>query len=433
MTKLTGTVPRRAAALQGVILAAWAAVALAVAQAPGSAAAQDAPAVPAADSTPEAAPAAAAEPVETEASPAAASGQAAPAAPADAAPERPEGAGGTLVVASWGGAYSRSQDEAVYRPFTRATGIEISRKVYAGDLDAIRVQIASGEPVWDVVDVDPADAEEGCKEGLFQKLSFVLPAAPDGTAGSADFLPGTLHPCAIGSLAWSMQIAYASGPGELRADDAPPDDLLDFFDLESFPGRRGLRRTPMVNLEWALLADGVTPERVYPLLRTQAGVARAFAKLDTIRNSVVWWEDAGEPARLLAEDSVAMTSTFNAPMFNAIAIRGEPFGLIWDRQVWDIDLWAVPAGAPNREAALEFVRFATSTQPLARQTRWISYGPVRRSSLAEVGDHVHADVEMGAFLPTSEANFATALRNDALFWREYGPDLVQRFNAWLAR
>lgn len=365
--------------------------------------------------------------------PAAETAPATPAAPADAAPTRPAGAGGTLVIASWGGVYTRSQDEAVYRPFSRATGIEISRKVYAGDLDAIRGQVTSGAPVWDVVDVEPADAEEGCNEGLFQKLSFVLPAAPDGTAGSNDFLPGTLHPCAIGSLAWSVMIAYDAGPGEIRADDGPPDELADLFDLERFPGPRGLRSSPMVNLEWALLADGAAPAEVYDLLRSEAGVARAFAKLDTIRDEIVWWEDADEPARLLAEDQVVMTSTFNAPMFNAIAVRGQPFGLIWDRQVWDIDLWAVPAAAPNREAALEFVRFATSTQPLARQTRWIPYGPVRRSSLAEVGDYVHADVEMAAFLPTSEDNFATALRNDALFWREEGPALVQRFNEWLAR
>lgn len=383
--------------------------------------------------TPEAAPAATgdtAAPLESDTGPAPA---ASPATSDETAPTRPAGAGGSLVIASWGGVYSRSQDEAVYRPFSRATGIEISHKVYAGDLDAIRVQVNSGEPVWDVVDVEPADAEEGCNEGLFQKLSFVLPAAPDGTAGTTDFLPGTLHACAIGSLAWSVMIAYDSGPGEIRADDAPPDDLADLFDLERFPGPRGLRRTPMVNLEWALLADGVAPAAVYDLLRTEAGVARAFAKLDTIRDEIVWWEDAGEPARLLAEDRVVMTSTFNAPMFNAIAVRGQPFGLIWDHQVWDIDLWAVPAAAPNREAALEFVRFATSTQPLARQTRWIPYGPVRRSSLAEVGDYVHADVEMAPFLPTSEENFATALRNDALFWRDEGPALVQRFNEWLVR
>src|SRR3546814_9157080 len=85
-------------------------------------------------------------------------------------------------------------------------------------------------------------------------------------------------------------------------------------------------------LEWALLADGVPGDKVYSLLRTEAGVARAFAKLATIRDDIVWWEDATEPARLLEEGRVVMTSTFNAPMFNAIVVREQPFAMIWDRQ-----------------------------------------------------------------------------------------------------
>jgi putative spermidine/putrescine transport system substrate-binding protein len=340
---------------------------------------------------------------------------------------------GPLLIASWGGAYSKSQDEAVYHPFTRATGIAITRRVYAGGLDDIRGQAVSGQMVWDVVDVEPADAEEGCEEGLLMELDLELSVAPDGTPAEEDFIPGTLHRCAVGSLAWSVAIAYSDSTGEIRADDLKPTTLEDFFDLERFPGRRGLRRTPMVNLEWALLADGVPAAEVYDLLRSEEGIARAFAKLDTIRDAVVWWEDAGQPARLLADGEVVMTSTFNAPMFDDIAVRGRPIGMLWDHQVWDIDLWAVPAIAPNREAALAFVRFATTTEQLARQTRWIPYGPVRRSALALVGDYVHAEADMKRFVPTAEANFETALRNDALFWRDHGPDLVERFNAWLAR
>jgi putative spermidine/putrescine transport system substrate-binding protein len=377
-------------------------------------------AAPAGDTAPAPAGETPAAPTESDTGPAAATGEAVPVKPA-----------GPLLIASWGGVYSRSQEEAIYRPFTRATGIEITRKVYAGGLDDMRGQVTSGQGVWDVVDIEPADAEEGCNEGLLVKLSFVLPAAPDGTAGSADFLPGTLHPCAVGSLAWSVVIAYSDGRGEARADDDKPASLQDFFDLDRFPGRRGLRRSPMVNLEWALMADGVAPAEVYDLLRTEAGIARAFAKLDTLRDEIVWWDDAGEPARLLANGRVAMTSTFNAPMFNDIVMRQQPFGLIWDRQVWDIDLWAVPTASPNREAALEFVRFATGTGPLARQTRWIPYGPVRRSAAAQIGGYVHAEVEMAPFLPTTAENLETALRNDALFWRENGPALVERFNAWL--
>lgn len=370
-------------------------------------------------------------PAATDAPEPAASDSAAPAetptAQPDATPKGP------LTVVSWGGVYSKSQKEAILRPFTRATGIEVSDKVYAGTLDEIRSQQAAGEITWDVVDVDPADAETGCQEGLFEKLSFVLPAAPDGTSAGEDFLPGTLHPCAVGSVAWSMVIARAAGAEDAPADDLNPASLEDFFDLETFPGGRGLRRTPMANLEWALLADGAAPTQVYDLLRTKAGVERALAKLDTIKEAIVWWEDAAEPAALLTSGEVVMSSAYNAPIFNDIAVRGRPIELIWDHQLWDIDLWAIPSGAPHREAALEFVRFATGTEPLARQTRWLPYGPLRRSSAPLVGDFVLAEVDVAPFLPTAPENLETALRNDALFWRDEGPALVERFNAWLAR
>lgn len=370
------------------------------------------------------------QPAPTETAPAAEAAE--PAAPVTDAGPAPAAAA-PLLIASWGGAYSKSQEEALYHPFTRATGIEITRRIYAGGLDDIRGQAVSGQMVWDVVDVDPADAEEGCEEGLLIKLDLELAVAPDGTPPEDDFIPGTLHRCAVGSLAWAMAIAYSDSSGEIRADDLKPTTLEDFFDLERFPGRRGLRRTPMANLEWALLADGVPAAEVYDLLRSEEGVARAFAKLETIRDAIVWWEDAGQPARLLEEGQVVMTSTFNAPMFDDIALRNRPIGMIWDHQIWDIDLWAVPAIAPNRDAALAFVRFATTTEQLARQTRWIPYGPVRKSSLALVGDYVHASVDMARFVPTAEENFATALRNDALFWRDHGPALVERFNTWLMR
>jgi putative spermidine/putrescine transport system substrate-binding protein len=128
-----------------------------------------------------------------------------------------------------------------------------------------------------------------------------------------------------------------------------------------------------------------------------------------------------------------MTSTFNAPVFNDIAVHQRPFAVIWDGQVWDIDLWAIPAAASNQEAALEFVRFATSTGPLASQTRWIPYGPVRRSATSLVGGYAHANVEMAAYLPTAADNLETALRSDALFWRDHGPSLVEQFNGWLTQ
>ena len=68
-----------------------------------------------------------------------------------------------------------------------------------------------------------------------------------------------------------------------------------------FPGKRGLKKEPNVNLEWALLADGVPPEKVYEVLGTPQGLERAFKKLDTIKGSIVWWQAGAQAPQLLAD------------------------------------------------------------------------------------------------------------------------------------
>ncbi|NIR58173.1 MAG: ABC transporter substrate-binding protein [Gammaproteobacteria bacterium] len=80
---------------------------------------------------------------------------------------------------------------------------------------------------------------------------------------------------------------------------------------------------------------------------------------------------------------------------------------MWNRQIWNIDLWAIPRHSDKREQALDFIKFATSTHSLARQARYIPYGPVRRSSLALI----EADVR--SRLPTARTNVEPTLKTDA--------------------
>ena len=121
-----------------------------------------------------------------------------------------------------------------------------------------------------------------------------------------------------------------------------------------------------------------------------------------------------------------MTSAYNGRLFNAIVKEGQPFEIVWDGQVWDYGAFIIPKGAPNREKAIEFVKFATSPAQLADLTNYISYGPSRASGVAMVAE------EMKPHLPTAEVNFAKGLRADAAFWSDYGDQLHERFNAWLA-
>ncbi|WP_421708865.1 ABC transporter substrate-binding protein [Algihabitans sp.] len=334
-----------------------------------------------------------------------------------------------LTVVSWGGAYTKSQVEAYHKPFTEKTGIEIVSADYNGGLAEVKAQVEAGNVTWDLVDVELSDAVRGCDEGLLEPLDHsMLPPAPDGTAAADDFLEGTLHDCAVATIVWSTIYAYDTS----EFSDSTPSTMADFFDLEAFPGKRGMRRTPKANLEFALIADGVAAGEVYEVLSTPEGVDRAFAKLDTIKDEVIWWEAGAQPPQMLADGEVVMTTAYNGRVFNAIAAEGKPFEIVWDGQVWDLDLWVIPRGAPNKETALEFIKFSTDTQRLADQASWISYGPARKSSVPLIGTHAEAGVEMGPHMPTAPANFGNALQNDFLFWADYQDELNERFNAWLA-
>ncbi|MEO0909275.1 MAG: extracellular solute-binding protein, partial [Pseudomonadota bacterium] len=254
-----------------------------------------------------------------------------------------------------------------------------------------------------------------------------LPAGADGTPATEDFIEGTLYDCAVANIVWSTIFAYDSS----KIADGPK-TMADFFDLEKFPGKRGLRKGPKVNLEFALIADGVPAADVYKVLDTDEGVDRAFKKLDSIKDSVVWWEAGAQPPQLLADGEVALTTAYNGRIFNAVAGEGKPFEIVWDGQVWDLDLWVIPKGAKNKETALEFLKFSTATEQLAKQASWISYGPARKSSAPMVGKYHNADIDMGPQMPTAPNNLTNAVQNNFEFWADNSDQLTERFNAWLA-
>ncbi|MEH6359856.1 MAG: ABC transporter substrate-binding protein [Amylibacter sp.] len=334
-----------------------------------------------------------------------------------------------ITVVSWGGAYTKSQVEAYHKPWIAKTGNSILSEDYSGGLAEVKSQVEAGNVTWDLVDVELSDAVRGCDEGLLETIDHsILPAGADGTAAMDDFLPGTLQECAVATIVWSTIYAY-----DTEKMPNGPTTIGDFFDTAKFPGKRGMRKSPKANLEMALAADGVAAADIYDVLGTPEGVDRAFAKLDTLKGDMVWWEAGAQPPQLLADGEVAMTTAYNGRIFNAVAAENKPFGIVWDSQIFDLDLWVIPKGAPNKEAALDFVAFSTETAQLAAQASYISYGPVRKSSSPLVGAyHSNPDLEMGPQMPTAPENFKTAIQNDFEFWADNQDELNERFNAWLA-
>ncbi len=335
-----------------------------------------------------------------------------------------------VTAVSWGGSYARAVTRGYIEPFMGETGIEVRLEDYNGGLAQVRAQVESGNVYWDVVDLEIADAVSGCDEGLLERIDVgALLPAPDGTLAVDDFLPDTLLDCSVGTLLYSTVYAY----NEERTPGEKPATLEDFFDLERFPGRRGMRRTPLVNLEFALMADGVPIEEVYEAIDTPEGLDRAFRKLSSIKDQVVWWEAGAQPPQMLADGEVAMTTAYNGRIFNAQVIEAQPLVIVWDGQVLDTGQLGIVAGTRNLDAALEFVRFATSARSMAAVSGYIAYSPARQSGLALVGTHIDTGIDMNPHMPTYPGNTTRVLQSDWLWWSDHMDEMNERFSAWLAQ
>ena len=337
---------------------------------------------------------------------------------------------GSLTVVSWGGAYARAVAKAYYEPYEAATGRTLAREDYNGGLAEIRTQVDTGNVHWDIVDLEMFDAVRGCDEGLLELIPADLPApGADGASAEDDFWPETITDCGVGATFYSTVFAYHPD----RFPGAKPATIGDFFDLERFPGRRGMRRSPLVNLEFALMADGVPADDVYAVLDTAEGMERAFSKLETIRDQVVWWEAGAQPPQMLADAEVVMSTAYNGRIFNAQVLENQPFVIVWDGQVLDIGQTGIVAGTPNLEEALDFLRFSSSTESMARLTAEIAYSPTRRSALPLVTTHRETGVPMLPHLPTSPQNLGRVLTSDTVWWSDNLDEVNERFSAWLAR
>ncbi len=340
---------------------------------------------------------------------------------------RAEDSGGTLNVATWGGAYEQSQEIAYFEPFAKETGTSVATQIYDGSLAKIKAMIGNESSPVDVVDVSSAALGALCSDGLLETIeTSSLGAAPSGESAEQDFLAGGLSSCGVASVAWSTAIAF----DRQAFPKAQPNQISDLLDLKRFPGKRALPNGPRYTLELALLADGVDPANVYTTLATPEGVDRAFKALDKIKNDTYWWDSAQEPISWLLEKKAAMAAGYSGRIFRAAVGDSRRFGVIWDGQVYDLDLWAIPKGAKNKDGAKRFIAFASDPARLAAQAALTAYGPMRKSALPLVGKHPVINVEMKEFLPTSPDNFKKALKFDDAWWSAHGEELTKRFQEW---
>lgn len=321
-----------------------------------------------------------------------------------------------ITVVNFGGANGNAQRAAFTQPFEKSTGHKVIAVEYNGEQAKVKAMVEAGRVTWDLVEVENGDIGRGCDEGLYEKIDYARLGVP-----KADLLPAAATECGVGFFIWSTVLAYDAS----RLKTAPR-SWADFWDVKKTPGKRGMRKTPVGNLEFALIADGVPAQDVYGVLATKAGVDRAFRKLDELKPSIQWWEAGAQPPQLLIAGDVVMSTAYNGRI-DAARREGRKLDIAWDGNLYDMDFWAIPKGSPNKDLALQYLGYTLATAQQASYSRNIAYGPTNQTALKQLDAKVLAD------LPNAPANSANAVMMNGQFWADHGEELNKRFTAWAAK
>ena len=322
-----------------------------------------------------------------------------------------------LNVVGFGGSIAEVQKVAIFDPFTAETGIAIIQDEWGGEIAKVRVQVESGAVTWDVLQVEGAELQVGCAEGLYVPLDW------SKIGDRADFLPLGNSECGLGAVGSASILMY---DGEKIAEG--PETWADFWDVAKWPGLRGMRNSPKETLEIALLADGVSPADIYTVLGTPEGMDRAYAKLDELKPNILWWSSGAESIQRLASAEVVMSTAWNGRPFLANKNDGRDFRIVWEAGgIVAMDNWVILNGSPKVESAYSFLAFAARPDIGAAFMKGIPYG------VGQTGAYELLTEEERGQLPSSPANMQASVTTDQVFWVDNLDSIQQRFDTWKAQ
>ena len=299
-----------------------------------------------------------------------------------------------VTVAAWGGEVQDALRAAVWEPFSRATGADVVDVV--GDYALLGTPQAGRAPYADLVLVDAVWAAGGAAAATLQPL-------PDGLAAVVPPLPFGASPLTVPAFAYALVGAHVAG---LAGTPPPLEGWAAWWDVAAHPGARALGSDPLGTLEFALLADGVAFDQLYPL-----DLDRAVASLRRVRDSVGdrWWTAGFDPVGWLGSGRAALASAWH---HRVVAGNWDGLGLtiVWRQGMLVADRWGVPAAAENADVAADLVRYALTPEVQAALASVLPLGPVVPEAFGLI------DPFVAATLPTDPSRVDQLFVPDAAWW-----------------
>lgn len=320
-------------------------------------------------------------------------------------PEKPD----FIVVNASGGAMNEIMRPAYFEPFEEATGIRVV-DTSPVDFGKLRAMVESNNVEWTVTELGGQDGQRAAEMGLLEPID-------ESIVDLSDFPEEVRNTYTFTSSVYSTVVGYST---ETFPDGSHPQSWEQFWDVENFPGPRSMRNHPVDNLEFALLADGVDPDELYPL-----DMDRAFAKLDEIKPHVtVWWTTGAQPAQLLLDGEVVLATGWNGRFYDLVR-QDAPIGIEWAGGSIKQGTFGIPKGAKDSYWGQKFLQVMAEPQNQAVYANGMGYPGLNLKSI----DYV--DPEVAPYLPTHEDNLDKQFWLSVEWWTEHGAEASERWNRWM--
>lgn len=299
---------------------------------------------------------------------------------------------GEITVASWGGAWTDAEKKFFGDPFTEETGVTVNYEASGNTpIATVLLQAESGDIATDVVNADNPEALNS--EGLLAEFPPEMMQALEETSQ-----PTSISPHALGLGQTSVIIACNPDVAEKC-----PTTPAEFWDVEGFPGDRAVAvGLPHPVLAFALIADGVPPDQVYPM-----DIDRAIAKLEEIKDDVkIWTPSLEQVQQALIDGEVGIAFVPNGIAYQTLqTVPG--LELYWDGAMMTNDGLVVMDGGPNKAAALAYVQ-------------WIAEHPEAQAGFTEATGY-----------PTPAKDLETLISPELWDVMPFAHDAVPEDSAWL--
>ena len=314
-----------------------------------------------------------------------------------------------IVVNHSGGSMGTAMRKAFFASYEKKYGIRVVETSPA-DFGKLRAMVDAGNVEWDVTEIGGQDAIRATKMNLIQAID---PKIVD----RSKYPPKAQSPVVFASSVYTTIIGYRT---DVFKGGNHPKSWADWWDVKKFPGARSMRNHPVDNLEYALLADGVPKDKLYPI-----DFDRAFKKLDQLKPHVnVWWSTGQQPAQLLLDKEVVLATGWNGRFYDIIK-KGAPVEIEWGEGALKQGSFVIPRGAKNVYWAQKMLAEMSIPQQQAIYATELGYPGLNLESL----DHVDAKVK--PYLPTQHLDKQFWI--DDSWWAENGAKAQELWNAWMLK